>query len=67
MLDGASPANLKPFKNVQFYNDYRRIARAFAHKRPIDLHNGNIGIVPPSEGVSSPDDIVILDYSFEDS
>ena len=67
MLKGASPAVLKPFKAVQFYDDYKKIARAFAYKRAIDLHKGNVGIVPSVVGRSSPSDIVILDYSLEDS
>lgn len=53
----------KSYDEIEFYDDFVRIARACAYSRPDDMHDGNIGIVP-SDNVG-PKDIVILDYMLD--
>ena len=53
----------KSYDEIEFYDDFVRIARACAYSRPDDMHDGNIGIVP--SGNAGPKDIVILDYMLD--
>lgn len=52
--------NIKPIDEIQFGEDFRRIANAFAYIKTDDLHDENIGIIPSSR--PSPSDFVILDF-----
>jgi hypothetical protein len=58
----ASPKEeiIKSIDDIQFSEDFRRIAKAFAYIKTDDLHDENIGIVPSSN--PNPNDFVILDF-----
>ena len=55
---------VKPFEEVEFYEDYNAIAKIFAYTKLDDIHAGNIGIVNSSN--PSPKDIKILDYTIRE-
>lgn len=52
--------NIKPIDEIQFGEDFRRIANAFGYIKTDDLHDENIGIIPSSN--PKPSDFVILDF-----
>lgn len=56
--------DVKPFEEVQFYEDYNSISKIFAYTKLDDIHSGNIGIVPSNN--PSPKDIKILDYTIRE-
>ena len=49
------------FDEVVFYEDFKRLSRAYAYIRSNDMHEGNFGLTSLSN--PSPESIVILDFS----
>lgn len=52
--------NIKSINEIQFGEDFNRIAKAFGYIKTDDLHDENIGIIPSSN--PKPSDFVILDF-----
>ena len=53
--------NCVDFKQVVFYEDFKRLCSAFAYISSNDLHDGNFGLT--SLNNPGPESIVILDFS----